>query len=164
VDIAGHVMSGATGMSAANTFNPEIGQTSELSQFYMLVTTLLFFALDAHHGLIAAFVKSYEWVPAGTISVSGIMASALSFTSRVFIIALKISAPVVVIMLVTNILLGFIAKTAPQMPIFFVGQPLYIFLGFLTMLLSLPAFFYLMSGYFKAIPEEMGRVMMLMKG
>lgn len=163
VDMAGHVMSSATGMSLANVINPEMGQTSELSQLYSIIATLLFFAMDAHHDLIAVFVRSYEWVPAGTAGAQGMMTAAVSFSSRIFVIALKISAPVVIIMLITNILLAFISKAAPQMNIFFVGYPLYFFLGFLTMLISLPVFAYFLGGFFKGIPEEMGRVMLLMK-
>ncbi len=164
VDMAGQVMSNATGLSMAAIINPEIGQTTEISQLYSIIATLLFFAVDAHHDVIAIFVKSYEWVPAGTVNLQGIMAAGVSFAARIFIIALKISAPVVIIMLITNIILGFISKAAPQMNVFFVGYPLYLFLGFLTMFLSLPVFVFIMGGYFKSIPDEIGRVMLLMKG
>ncbi len=163
VDMAGQVMSNATGLSMATIINPEIGQSTEVSQLFSIIATLLFFAVDAHHDLIAIFVKSYEWVPAGTLSASGVLASGISLTGRIFVIALKISAPVVIIMLVTNILLGFISKAAPQINIFFVGYPLYLFLGFLTMIISLPVFAYVMGGYFKGIPDEIGRVMLMMR-
>jgi flagellar biosynthesis protein FliR len=164
VDMAGQVMSNATGLSMAAIVNPEIGQTTEISQLYSIIATLLFFAIDAHHDLIAIFVKSYELAPLGTINLQGIMTAAVSFTAGIFIIALKISAPVVIIMLITNIILGFVSKAAPQMNVFFVGYPLYLFLGFLTMFLSLPVFIYVMGGYFKGIPDEIGRVLLLMKG
>jgi flagellar biosynthesis protein FliR len=164
VDMAGQVMSNATGLSMAAIVNPEIGQTTEISQLYSIIATLLFFAIDAHHDLIAIFVKSYELAPLGTINLQGIMTAAVSFTAGIFVIALKISAPVVIIMLITNILLGFVSKAAPQMNVFFVGYPLYLFLGFLTMFLSLPVFVYVMGGYFKGIPDEIGRVLLLMKG
>jgi flagellar biosynthetic protein FliR len=164
VDMAGQVMSNSTGLSMAAIINPEMGQSTEVSQLYNIITTLLFFAMDAHHDLIAVFVRSYELAPAGTINVHGIMAAGVFFAGRIFIIALKISAPVVIIMLITNIILGFVSKAAPQMNVFFVGYPLYLFLGFLTMFLSLPVFAYVMGGYFKGIPDEIGRVLLLMKG
>jgi len=49
-------------------------------------------------------------------------------------------------MLITHILLGFVYKAVPQMNIFFVAQPVYIFLGLLTMMISLPVFAYVMGG------------------
>jgi flagellar biosynthetic protein FliR len=153
VDMAGQVMSNATGLSMAAIVNPEIGQSTEISQLYSIIATLLFFAIDAHHDLIAIFVRSYELTPLGTITLQGIMTAAVSFATGIF-----------VIMLMTNILLGFVSKAAPQMNVFFVGYPLYLFLGFLTMFLSLPIFVYVMGGYFKGIPDEVGRVLLLMKG
>jgi flagellar biosynthetic protein FliR len=74
----------------------------------------------------------------------------LGFATKIFIIALKLSAPVVIIMLLTNILLGFISKAVPQMNVFFVGYPLYLFLGFTMMLISLPVFTFVMGGYSRA--------------
>jgi flagellar biosynthesis protein FliR len=79
------------------------------------------------------------------------------------VIALKLSAPIVIIMLIVNIILGFIYKAVPQMNIFFVGQPVYIFIGFLTMLISLPVFVYLMQGYFGSMKDDIGRVILLMQ-
>ena len=164
VDMAGHVMSNVTGLSMAAIINPEIGQSTVVSQLFSIIATLLFFAVDAHHDLIAIFVKSYELVPGGAVNLQGSTTAAISFTASIFVIALKIRAPVVIIMLITNILLGFVSKAAPQMNVFFVGYPLYLFLGFLTMLVSLPVFAFVMGGYFKNIPAEIGRVMLMMKG
>ena len=165
VDMAGQVMSSATGLSMAAMINPEIGQSTVISQLFSIIATLLFFAVDAHHDLITIFVRSYDLVPLGTaINIQGIMTAGVSFTASIFVIALKISAPVVIIMLITNIILGFVSKAAPQMNVFFVGYPLYLFLGFLTMFLSLPVFVFVMGRYFKGIPDEIGRVMLMMKG
>jgi flagellar biosynthesis protein FliR len=163
VEMAGQVMSNATGLSMATIFNPEIGQSTEVAQLFSIIATLLFFAVDAHHELILLFVKSFEWVPLGAISVSGIMTTGVSYATLIFVLALKLSAPVLIIMLITNLLLGFVSKAAPQMNVFFVGYPVYLFLGFFTMLVSLPVFTYVLGGCFKGIPEELGRVMMLMK-
>jgi len=164
VEMAGQIMSNVSGLSMAASFNPEMGQSTEISQLYSIIATLLFFTIDAHHDLITIFVSSYELAPLGTINMQGIMTAGVSFAARIFIIALKISAPVIIIMLITNLILGFVSKAAPQMNVFFVGYPLYLFLGFLTMFLSLPVFVYVIGGYFKGIPDEIGRVLLLMKG
>lgn len=164
VDMGGQVMSNATGLSMATIINPEIGQSTEISQLFSIIATLLFFAMDAHHELLLLFVRSFEWVPAGTANAHGAMTAAVAVATQLFILALKLSAPVLIIMLITNILLGFVSKAAPQMNAFFVGYPVYIFLGFFTMLVSLPVFTYVLGGFFKEIPAELGRVLVLMKG
>jgi flagellar biosynthetic protein FliR len=163
VDVAGQIMSGVTGLSMATAFNPEIGPSTEISRLYSIIATLLFLAMNAHHDLIAVFVKSYEWLPAGALNVGTLVALSVSFTAKIFVVALKLSAPIVIIMLVVNILLGFIYKAAPQMNIFFVGQPVYIIIGFLAMLISLPVLVYLMQGSFGSMKDDLGRVILQMR-
>lgn len=163
LEMAGHMISSATGLSMATIFNPEVGASTDISQLYSIIATLIFFATDAHHDLIAVFVKSYEWLPVGTVNVAGLLTAGVSFASKMFVIALKLSAPVAIVMLITNVLLGFIYRAVPQMNVFFVGQPVYLFVGFLTMILCLPVFATVMGGYFSGIKDEMGRVIFLMK-
>ena len=164
VDMAGHMMSTSTGLSMATAFNPDIGPSTDISQLYSIIAMFLFLAMDAHHDFITIFVKSYEWLPGGAVSAGGVLTAGVSFATKIFIIALKISAPVVIIMLIANIVLGFIYKAVPQMNIFFVSHPVYIFLGFLTMMASLPVFVYVIGGYFSGIKDELGRVIFMMKG
>jgi flagellar biosynthesis protein FliR len=164
VDMAGNVMASATGLSMAATFNPEIGPSTDISRLYTNLAMLLFLAMDIHHDLIIMFVKSYEWLPVGTLNVANLVPLGISFAAKIFIIGLKLSAPVVIVMLVTNLILGFIYKAVPTLNIFFVGQPLYIVLGLFTMMLCIPMFAFVMGGYFNGIKDEMGRVILLMKG
>lgn len=165
VDMAGQVMSNATGLSIATVFNPEIGQSTEIARLYGILAVLLFFGVDAHHDLIALFVASYEWVPAGTPVAAADLASAgLDFTTRIFALALKISAPVVIVLLVANLLLGLLSKAVPEINVLFTGFPVYIFLGLTVMLLGLPVFAYVMGASFSQIKGELMRVMMIVKG
>jgi len=163
VEMAGQVMSNATGLSMATAFNPEMGSSTEISQLYSIIAMLLFLALDAHHDLIAIFVKSYEWLPAGTVNVGAMSAAAVAFTTKIFVLAIKLSAPVIIIMLIANIMLGFIYKAAPQMNVFFVGYPVYLFLGFTVMLIGLPVFVFVLSGYFGGIKDEVAKVILMMR-
>lgn len=165
IETAGSIMSSAMGLSMSSIINPEMGQATEVAQMYSIIVTLLFFSMDAHHEVITIFVKSYEWAPVGTfgLNAAGVVAGGMSLVVKILILALKFSAPVVISMLITNVLLGFLSKAAPQMNVFFVGYPLYIFLGFTTMILGLPIFSIVMGGHFKAIPDEVGRVMLMMK-
>jgi flagellar biosynthetic protein FliR len=71
VDMAGQIISSATGLSAASTFNPEMGPSTDISQVLSIFATLIFLATDTHHDIIAVFVKSYELLPAGTVNVDG---------------------------------------------------------------------------------------------
>jgi flagellar biosynthesis protein FliR len=158
-------MSSAAGLSAASVFNPDLGQEStEIGNLYGLITMLIFLITDVHHDLIYLFVKSYEWLPGGQIESAQLYKVVVSVCEKVFIIALKISAPVVLMMLLTNVLLGFIYKAVPQMNIFFVGYPVYLFVSLLVMLIGIPAFVSFVSGSLSTVKDEMARVIAVARG
>ena len=158
VDMAGQIMSTAMGLSAATIFNPELGQSTEVAQLYGIIAMLVFLAMDIHHDLIYIFVKSYEWIPASHIDIKNIAVYMSSSVARMFILAFKISAPVIIAMVITNLLLGFLSKAAPQMNVFFVGYPVYLFVGFIVMLFGVPVFVYVISSYLNMIKDDMLKV------
>ncbi|MEW6569710.1 MAG: flagellar biosynthetic protein FliR [Nitrospirota bacterium] len=164
VDMAGQVISNAMGLSISTIFNPDLDQSTEIARVYGIIAMLIFLAMDAHHDLIYVFVRSYEWLPGGHIEIKNLLAEMVSIGGRIFIIALKIGAPVVVAMLISNLLLGFIYKAAPQMNVFFVGFPVYITVGFIVILLSLPVFTNILGSYFYTIKDEMIKVITMAKG
>lgn len=159
VEIAGQMISDAMGLSIATVFNPEIGQSTEIARLLAILATLLFLVTDAHHELIAVFVRSYELVPPGAGDVRALAGEAVAIVGRLFLFAVKLSAPVLVGMVTLHILLGFISKATPQINIFFIGFPLYIAVGFLILLLALPAYVGVIGGSFAELRAEMGRVL-----
>jgi flagellar biosynthetic protein FliR len=131
---------------------------------YGITAMFVFLSLDAHHDLITIFIKSYEWIPAGHLDVQNLISPIVFMGSKMFIIAIKISAPVVILMLMANILLGFIYKAAPQINIFFVAYPIYIVLGFTMIILSIPLFIFTVGDYFMGIKDDMLRAIAAAKG
>lgn len=155
VEMAGQIMSNAMGMSIASSFNPDMGQSTEIARLYGMITMLIFLAVDAHHDLIFIFVRSYEWIPSGQFEIRNLIPKIISDGSRLFLISLKLSAPVVIVMLITNLLLGFLYRAAPQMNIFFIGYPIYIFVGLLVMLICIPVFINVLGGHIGTIKDDM---------
>jgi flagellar biosynthetic protein FliR len=164
IDLAGQAISFSMGLAVANAFDPEFGQTAEVARLQGIIAMLLFLAMDAHHDLIYVFVKGYEFLPAGQANIRGLMQEGISLGSKVFIMAVKIAAPVMTGMLIASILFGFLYKAAPQINIFFVSFPVYIFLGFVLLLLSIPIFMHVVGGYFGEIREEMYRIFEIARG
>lgn len=158
VEIAGQMISDSMGFSIATIFNPEMGQSTEISRLMTVFATLLFLVTDAHHDLIAIFVRSYDLVPAGSVDVNALVREGVALIGRTFVIALKLGAPVVVGIISTNLLLGFVYKATPQINIFFISLPLYIGIGFLLLFLAVPAYVVAIGGSFGEIRTEMGRV------
>lgn len=164
VEIAGQIISNVMGLSIATAFNPEMGQSTEVARFFGLATMLVFLTVDGHHDLIYAFVKSYEILQPGNIQPDGLIARAISGGSNLFIMALKISAPVVIVMFILNVVLGFLYKAEPQMNIFFIGYPVFIFIGFFVILVSIPVFINLIVDNFVSVRDELSRILALARG
>jgi flagellar biosynthetic protein FliR len=158
INLAGHTISQAMGLSVASVFNPEIGQETLMSEIFGVMAMLYFLVMDAHHEIIYIFVKSYELLPSGQFNIMPVIPEVMSLGNKLFVLALKIGAPVVVGLLISNILTGFLYKVAPQMNIFFIALPLNIILGLLLIILSIPVFEYVFSINVIDLKNEMARV------
>lgn len=163
LEMTGQMISNAMGLSIANIFNPDMGQTTEVSQILVFIAMLLFLATDSHHELIYMFVRSYEWLPVGQVSIGNIVPAIISLGSTMFVIALKLSAPVVLTMVISHIILGFVYKAAPQINIFFVAYPIYIFVGLVVILIGMPVLISVMGGYLGSMRDEMSKVLATMR-
>ncbi|MCL2102573.1 MAG: flagellar biosynthetic protein FliR [Syntrophorhabdaceae bacterium] len=158
IEMGGQKISDSMGMSIATVYNPEFGQISGVSQFLTVLSTLLFLAMNCHHDLIVIFVRSYDLVPFGTSDPGALVLEGMALMGKMFVVTVKVAAPIVIGTVTLNILLGFIVKATPQINIFFIGLPLYICLGFMILLLALPAYIVLIGGSFTEMRVEMMRV------
>lgn len=164
LEIAGQLISSSMGLSVASIFNPEIGQSTEISRFYSLLGILIFLSVDAHHDLIFLLIKSYDLVPLGAADFGKFFEIAKEMINKMFILSIKIASPTILLMLITNIYLAFISKAAPQMNIFFIGYPVYLFVGFLTILIGLPVFILLMQESFFTLKFDLEKILIALKG
>jgi flagellar biosynthesis protein FliR len=164
VEFAGTLISDAMGISIAAVLNPEMGRSTEISTILGLMAMLLFLALDLHHDLVAMIVKSYEVLPVGHLRIDNLLIKGISIGGQVFVLAVKIAAPILVGMIIINVLMGFIYKAAPQVNIFFVSIPVYVLIGFLILFLSTPLLINFLGAQFSGLKEEINRILILAKG
>jgi flagellar biosynthetic protein FliR len=112
-----------------------------VGQLKNLIGLLVFLAINGHHFLIQAVYRSYELVPLFSID-SAASAGLLKFMahafSGMFVIALKISLPVVATVFLISVSMGILAKAAPQMNIMMLGFPFKIAVAFGVMVLISP--------------------------
>ena len=112
-----------------------------LGQFQLILGLLLFFTMDGHHLMIRAFADSYQIVGVAGLNLNAVGLGLLTrLTSMVFVIAVKVAAPVMAAVFLTEIGLGIIARTVPQMNVFIIGFPLKISVGVFMLAAALPMF------------------------
>jgi flagellar biosynthetic protein FliR len=138
--LAGHLIEMKSGLGLVQLIDPhEGGQSGVFSTFLELIAGLIFFSMNGHHLLFQALSSSYNVFPlAGEKFVSRVIEGLVGSTAEIFVIALRVSAPVVVGLLLSDIVLGILARAIPQMNVFMVAQPLQFAFGILLLLMALP--------------------------
>ncbi|MDP6418789.1 MAG: flagellar biosynthetic protein FliR [Candidatus Krumholzibacteria bacterium] len=138
---AGQAVGVQMGLSLAGVFDPNTRETVGVSgRFYYLLAVLLFLGLDLHHPFLAGLGESFRLLPIGDsrVAVAGLQHWA-ELSSSVFLIAVRMSLPVIGTLLLVDVSLGFMARLIPQMNIFLVGFPLKIGVGILALALGMTA-------------------------
>jgi flagellar biosynthetic protein FliR len=160
VQLAGQFMGFQMGFSMARAIDPQDGaQSTSLSQFLYIFMMLIFLAMDGHHLFIAALVKSFHLVPPCTFAPKEPLAHLLIQTgAQMFLIALKISAPILIALFLTNLCLGIVARTVPQTNILMIGFPLNISVGLILFGLTLSN----LTPYFGELTRGMGQLLLRM--
>jgi flagellar biosynthetic protein FliR len=142
VQMAGTFIGFQMGFMIVNVVDPMTSQqVSILAQFKFIMAMLIFFLLNGHHLMLQALASSYRLVPLGeSIFRFAITTEVARIITGIFIIAIKLAAPVMVTLILTDVGLGVISRTVPQMNVFIVGFPLKIMLGLFFMASALPIF------------------------
>lgn len=156
VEFCGHLVATQMGLSIALQFDPTIGmQVSALSVFQNLLAMLLFLSLEAHHIFFRAMMESYARIPLGGFHVSSeLLTFFMTTVSGIFVVGIKLAAPVAVSLLAATTVLGIMARAFPQMNVFLVSMPLNIGLGFMILGMSLIVFMKTIEKSFSAIPAS----------
>ena len=142
IQFAGEMIGIQIGFSIVNVLDPVTStQVSVIAEFQYLIALLVYLAIDAHHTLLFAIVDSYRVVSPFSYHFSGsLMNHILILSSELFVMAIKISAPIMAVLLFTNVALGVVARTVPQINVFIVGFPLQITVGLIVFALTAPLF------------------------
>ena len=156
IQMAGQIAGFQMGFAIANIMDPATSdQIPILSQFNNLVAILIFFAINAHYWFLKALVESYRLVPIFDVNFNGMLVTQLvTLAGGMFIIAIKIGAPVIAVMLLANVTFGLIARTVPQMHIFIVAMPVKSIVGLLFIGISLPYVVEVLRSIFTELGEN----------
>lgn len=138
--IAGEMMSQAVGLSSAQMFNPALGgQTTVVEQFYVALATLFYLSVNGHHFLLSGLVQSFDLVQAAQLSLNVSQFTGVGHLAQdVIELGVKLSAPIVISILVINLVLGVVGKTVPQLNVLVTSFPVNILIGLGLMIITLP--------------------------
>ncbi|MCW8826468.1 MAG: flagellar biosynthetic protein FliR [Gammaproteobacteria bacterium] len=136
----GQIIAMQMGLGFASMVDPQNGQqVPVLSQLYLMMTTLLFLAMDGHLIMIKVIADSFTILPIG---MQGIDVDAFyklaTWGSDLFAAALWLALPAVASLLLINFSFGVMSRAAPQLQIFSIGFPITLMMGFVVIYFTLP--------------------------
>jgi len=136
------------------SFTPVVGQ------FLTVVTTLAFLALNGHLYMLEALAGSFHTFPISTnVPQATALHAMVAWGGSIFAYALQLSMPVIGALLITNLALAILTRSAPQLNIFQIGFPITLAIGFAALALTLPYFAPLMEQITHANLDTALRVM-----
>lgn len=162
IQMAGQLLGIQMGLNIANTLDP-LGQGAQINyidQLYSLLAGMVFLTVNGHHQVIQALQNSFEVVPLGHFALGQAVADDLvGLVVQATIISIRIGLPIAAALFLTDVAFLILGRTAPQMNIFFVGQPVKIGIGLVAFFLALPVMVGLMGEVFNGITRDLTGLM-----
>lgn len=148
VSMAGEIVSISTGLGQAQMYNPIMGSMSNaMEQFYSIIATLVFLSMNGHHTVILGIVESFSSTPVAELSFGySSFAELVMKIQSFFIIGIKISAPILVSMMVIQLGMALLSRVVPQINVMVTSASVTVLIGFIIMFVSLPLLVLQMSG------------------
>jgi len=141
IEGAGQIIDFQMGFTMGASIDPIYGmQSPMMGNFHIVLATMLLLAMNAHHYLIAAMVKSYTYIPLNPGSLPQGIEFYIILVRDVFSLSIQLSLPVLGAVFLADVGVGLLAKTVPQLNIFAVIFPVKIIFGFVLLILAVPFF------------------------
>jgi flagellar biosynthesis protein FliR len=143
VQLGGQLVGQQIGFALANIVDPMIDRSVSIIGFLnMNLAVVIFLAANLHLLIIAALWKSYDYVQMGALvfpdALSPMSAAVYWEGKRMLVVALQLAMPILLVMLLNSVVVGFLTRTMPQMNIMVLGLPLRVALGLTTLMFMIP--------------------------
>lgn len=139
VEMSGDIAGMQMGLGFASFYDPQHATyTPVIAQFLGIIAALAFLSLNGHLTMLAALSESFHAFPISTAAPPATALHTLAaWGGSIFVYALQLSMPLIGALLITNMALGILARSAPQLNVFAVGFPVTLAIGFAALALSL---------------------------
>ena len=163
-EVAGDMLGIQMGFGAAQLLDPMTSQQSSLiSEYFRIIATLVFLSLNAHMIVVAAIVSSYDTIPPFGARLSPALGEeVLQLSQHMFLVALQLSAPVLVALILMNLLLAMLGRAVAQINVFVLSFPITIAGGLLVLGLALPFTVSLLEREFIGLHDTIERLVRIL--
>lgn len=163
VSMAGEMISVALGLGQAQIFNPLMGsQGNAMEQFLVMFATLVYLAMNGHHLMIQGLIQSFGTIPVANVNITAIeLKNVVMAAQDIFVIAIRMAAPIVISMLVIQVGIGLLSRAVPQINVLSTAASVSALIGIILLIICLPLMSNQMGG---AIEETTASFFSFVKG
>jgi flagellar biosynthetic protein FliR len=141
IQVAGQIVSQLSGLSLADVFSPGFDEdVSVFSQLFYFLTVAVFVAVGGHRILTEALLDTFTAAPPGHAGLgTNFMDVLVNILVQSFALGIRAAAPLMIALLLSNLVLGLISRTLPQINVIAVGFSVNALLAMGVLLVSLGA-------------------------
>ncbi|MBB6123770.1 flagellar biosynthetic protein FliR [Sphingobium subterraneum] len=161
--VAGETIGNAMGLGFASMVDPQSGQSTQVvGQFLSIMSTFLLLGMDGHLLLIRYIIQSYTALPPGGAMLSNdAIYNLVLFGGALLGAGLTIALPVGFALILIQLVMGMLARSAPALNLFSVGIPVALFAGLLLLALTAPV---MGQGIADALRQGLDHVQLIAEG
>lgn len=143
VRTAGQIIDNSAGITQATSLAPQItDRVSLTANLLFQLTVVIFFISGGHRVFLTTLAHSFERIPPQTMLNTGETLTALAdatvrLGADTIMLSVLLSFPVVAAVLLANLFLALVNKSAPQVNVFFLGMPIKAMLGVIIVMLGI---------------------------
>jgi len=158
LQIAGRIIGQMSGIALAETVDPDLGTTTPLfGRLFDLVATAVFLLAGGHRQVLAALLDSFAWIePGGALFSTSLLETLNEVAAHSFLLAIRVSAPVVVALLLATLIVGFVSRAVPQLNSIMLGLSLNAMIAMAVLSVSLGGAAWLFNEHADAAIETVG--------
>jgi flagellar biosynthetic protein FliR len=164
LEFAGSIVATETGLNMAASFNPFSTTRSDVPGLVLFnLGAMLFLTLNLHHWLLLALQRSYTLLPIGGAHWrEGLFTDIVGRTGQLFLLGLLMSAPVIAVSFLINLVFSVLGRAVPPMNIFIESLAFRLLAGLAVFGLTLNLMAEHIVKYLRRLPEDFLRVAQLL--
>lgn len=134
-EMAGHLTATQLGFTYGAVVDPQSGVRNNIvAALYGNLALITFFAIDGHHAVVRALAASYTRLPIGAGGVDqSLVGGVTQMLGLVFVMGVRFAMPVIVVLLVVELGMGLISRSAPTLNLLVMAAPVRVLVGLVVM-------------------------------
>jgi flagellar biosynthesis protein FliR len=156
-DLAGNIISTELGLNMGAILNPLTHESSQVpGTILFFLAAVVMLTLDLHHWMLLGFERTYAVLPMGVAHLNGqLFDTVLNHTSRIFVVAMQISAPTLAVSFVVTLVFAVLSRAVPQMNVFILSFSFRIVGGLAVFGFTLQLTAQHVTNYLNRLPDDL---------